>query len=116
MSNKFKDPLLDQFFAAVLTLQNEEQCARFFEDLCTIAELKSISTRLEVARLLSEGEIYDKIAAQTGASTATIARVKSCLNYGEDGYNLVLPQLKAEKSGAQSGKRAGNAKNTCKNE
>lgn len=90
---KLKDPLIDQLFQAILLLQNEEECYQFFEDVSTIGELKSLAQRLEVARMLQQGSTYDDIVARTGASTATISRVKRCLNYGADGYGIVLTRL-----------------------
>ena len=92
---KIKNALTDQLFAAILTLKNEEECYRFFEDICTISEMKSLAQRLEVARMLQQGFIYDDIVAQTGASTATISRVKRCLYYGADGYKLILDRVKS---------------------
>jgi TrpR family protein YerC/YecD len=94
MSNhKLRDHLTDQLCDATVLLNTREECYRFFEDICTIAELKAIAQRLEVAHMLYEGGTYDEIVAQTGASTATISRVKRCLNYGADGYALVLSRL-----------------------
>ena len=90
---KLKDGLIDQLFKGILSLNNEEECYQFFEDVCTIGELKAMAQRLEVARLLKEGVIYDDIVAATGASTATISRVKRCLYYGADGYKTVLSRL-----------------------
>lgn len=90
---KLKDGLIDQLFKGILSLKNEEECYQFFEDVCTIGELKAMAQRLEVARLLKEGVIYDDIVAATGASTATISRVKRCLYYGADGYKTVLSRL-----------------------
>ena len=90
---KLKDELNDQLCAAVLKLQNVEECYQFFEDICTISELKALSQRLEVARMLDGGHTYDDIVERTGASTATISRVKRCLNYGADGYKLILERL-----------------------
>jgi len=92
---KLKDPLTDQLFAAILTLKTIEECYQFFEDICTIGEIKAMAQRLEVARMLSSGSIYDEIVAKTGASTATISRVKRCLYYGADGYKTVLARLGA---------------------
>lgn len=98
---KLQDALTDQLFQAILLLQTKEDCYQFFEDICTVGELKSLVQRLEVARMLSEGYIYDTIVEQTGASTATISRVKRCLNYGADGYKTILERLKnAEKNKA----------------
>ena len=92
-NHKLRDHLTDQLCDATVLLNTREECYRFFEDRCTIAELKAIAQRLEVAHMLYEGGTYDEIVAQTGASTATISRVKRCLNYGADGYALVLSRL-----------------------
>lgn len=91
---KWKDREIDQLFAAVLELKTMDDCYKFFDDLCTVNEIKSLAQRLEVARMLGLGYTYSKIEAETGASTATISRVKRCLNYGTDGYVLVLDRLK----------------------
>lgn len=96
MAAKTRDHLTDQLFKAILSLKDEAQCSNFFEDICTISELKSMAQRLEVARMLDEGRIYEEIVEKTGASTATISRVKRCLVYGADGYNSVMPILKKE--------------------
>lgn len=93
MSSKLKDPLIDKLFEAVLCLENTEECYRFFEDVGTVAEIKSLAQRLEVAKMLEKGKTYGEIAERTGASTATISRVKRALNYGADGYKLVLERL-----------------------
>ena len=90
---KLKDKLNDQLCQAVLALKNMDECYQFCEDICTISELKAMSQRLEVARMLKAGHTYDDIVEQTGASTATISRVKRCLNYGADGYKTVLERL-----------------------
>lgn len=90
---KIKDPFTDALFEAILKLENIEECYRFFEDICTIKELQSISQRLEVARLLESGKTYSEIEEATGASTATISRVNRCLHYGADGYKLILQKL-----------------------
>lgn len=90
---KLRGRTLDQLFAAVLTLKNIEECYQFFDDLCTVGEIQSLAQRLEVARMLREGYTYHKIETDTGASTATISRVKRCLNYGNDAYQLVLDRL-----------------------
>jgi TrpR-related protein YerC/YecD len=97
--NKLRGKELDQLFNAILSLQDMEECYRFFDDLCTINEIQSLAQRLEVARMLQEGKTYHKIETETGASTATISRVKRCLNYGNDTYQLVLDRvhLKEEK-------------------
>ncbi|HIU63898.1 MAG TPA: helix-turn-helix domain-containing protein [Candidatus Avacidaminococcus intestinavium] len=95
IKNKLQDDLTDQLFRAIISLQTEEECYQFFEDVCTVSELKSMAQRLEVARMLDEGKIYEEIVEKTGASTATISRVKRCLVYGADGYVNVLAKLKA---------------------
>lgn len=92
--SKLKDPRTDRLFEAILTLRTEEDCYRFFEDICTVAELKSLAQRLQVAEMLDKKLSYNSIAEESGASTATISRVKKCLNYGADGYNLVIKNLK----------------------
>ena len=93
---KLRDELNDQLCEAVLHLNSVEECYQFFEDICTISELKAMSQRLEVARMLKEKLTYDAIVERTGASTATISRVKRCLNYGADGYNVVLSRMGKE--------------------
>lgn len=92
-SGKLKDELLDRLFEAVLVLENIDECYQFFEDICTVAELKSLAQRLEVAKMLRTNRTYGEITSRTGASTATISRVKRALNYGADGYKLVLDRL-----------------------
>ena len=93
---KLKDEMNDQLCEAMLSLQTMDECYQFFEDICTVSELKALSQRLEVARMLQDGHTYDDIVARTGASTATISRVKRCLNYGADGYKLILTRLYKE--------------------
>ncbi len=88
--SRFQNPLNDDLFEAILALENQEECYRFFEDLCTVAELHSLAQRLVVAKLLDEEETYAQIEELTGASSATISRVKKSLQYGADGYRLVL--------------------------
>jgi TrpR-related protein YerC/YecD len=90
MNEKLRDGLTDRLFESVLQLKNIDECYMFFEDLCTINEIKSLAQRLEVARMLSEGGTYAGIAAKTGASTATISRVNKYLVYGADGYRMIL--------------------------
>jgi TrpR-related protein YerC/YecD len=94
--NKLRGKELDQLFQAVLSLKDLEECYRFFDDLCTINEIQSLAQRLDVARMLREGNTYHKIETETGASTATISRVKRCLNFGNDTYEMVLERLKTE--------------------
>lgn len=94
MNNKLKDKNLDDLFEAILSLQTVDECYDFFEDLCTILELKSLSQRLQVAKMLSEHKVYSDIVNQTGASTATISRVNRSLNYGSDGYSIAFNRMK----------------------
>lgn len=95
--DKLQDPQVDDLFRAILLLEDLDECYRFFEDLCTTAEIKAMAQRLAVARLLREGVTYNAIAEATGASTATISRVKRFLHYGADGYNLILERLEGVK-------------------
>lgn len=97
MNTNVRDELTDQLFRAILKLESTEECDRFFEDICTIAEIKALAQRLEVARMLSKGNTYLEISEKTGASTATISRVNRCLHYGADGYRVVLDRLGNEK-------------------
>ena len=84
---------------SILLLETKEECYRLFEDLATVAEIKALAQRLEVAKMLEEEITYTKIAEVTGASSATISRVKRCLNYGADGYKMILERMnKKEKS------------------
>jgi len=94
MNKKIKTPAADHLFEAVLQLESAEECYRFFEDLCTINELSSLSQRFEVAFMLREGKTYLEIADKTHASTATISRVNRSLNYGTDGYELIFERMK----------------------
>lgn len=91
---------LNQLFRAILSLRDIEECYRFFDDLCTINEIQSLAQRLDVAKMLREGNTYHKIETETGASTATISRVKRCLNFGNDSYEMVLERIKEENSKA----------------
>lgn len=92
--DKLRDRVVDQLFEAILKLETVEECYHLFDDLCTVGEVQSLAQRLEVARMLRQGKTYSHIETETGASTATISRVKRCLNYGADGYTLVLDRLK----------------------
>lgn len=96
--SRLKGEFLDKLFQAILVLDNEEECYRFFEDICTISEIKSIAQRLEVARMLDQNLTYTEIVEKTGASTATISRVKRCLHFGADGYRLVLDRINDSKN------------------
>lgn len=91
--SKIQDEQMDDLFEAILSLKNKEECYRFFEDICTIKELKAISQRLQVVKLLVSDHTYHAIEEETGASTATISRINRALHYGADGYNLVLNRL-----------------------
>ena len=86
----------DRLYRAILTLKTEEECYNFFQDLCTIAELRSMEQRYEVAALLDSGMIYNEILTQTGASSATISRVNRALINGAGGYELVLERMKEQ--------------------
>ena len=92
-NSKLKDELVDKLFEAILLLENEEECYRFFEDICTVSEIKSLAQRLEVAKMLTQNKTYASISRETGASTATVSRVKRSLDYGAGGYKLVLKRL-----------------------
>ena len=94
MSKKIRTEAVDHLFDAILTLQNKEECYTFFEDVCTVNELLSLSQRYEVARMLRAQKTYLDIAEKTGASTATISRVNRSLNYGNDGYDMVFARTK----------------------
>lgn len=92
----FRDENTDFLFDAIISLKNIEECYSFFEDLCTIAEIKEMSKRLLVAKMLNENCVYSKISETTGLSTATISRVNRCLKYGSDGYQTVLKRLNGD--------------------
>ena len=97
VDSKLKNPELDLFFEAVLSLETIEECYNFFEDVATINEIKALAQRIHVAKLLSQKKVYTEIAEKTGASTATISRVNKCLNYGAEGYSLVLNRIEENK-------------------
>jgi TrpR-related protein YerC/YecD len=96
MNDKLQNDSVDFLFDAILQLKTREECYSFFEDLCTVKELQSMSQRMEVAAMLTGNETYLTIASKTGASTATISRVNRSLAYGKDGYKLVLDRMKDE--------------------
>lgn len=96
MTKGEKRPQSDILYEAILTLKDLDECKRFFSDLCTVAELRAMEQRFEVAILLSDGMIYNDILERTGASSATISRVNRSLNYGAEGYTDVLPQIKTK--------------------
>ena len=89
----------DGLYKAILTLRTEEEVYNFFQDLCTVTELRAMEQRFDVAVLLNQGMIYNDILERTGASSATISRVNRCLHYGADGYRTVIPRLKEENHG-----------------
>ncbi|MDQ2087391.1 YerC/YecD family TrpR-related protein [Herbivorax sp. ANBcel31] len=93
MNEKIKDEMTDRLFEAILLLKNTDECYNFFEDICTISEIKALAQRLEVAKMLREKKTYTDISEKTGASTATISRVNRALMYGADGYNTILDRL-----------------------
>ncbi len=93
VNEKLREPLTTQLFEAILLLENIDECYEFFEDICTINEIKALAQRLEVAKMLNNGENYERIVEETGASTATISRIKRCLVYGADGYKVILERL-----------------------
>ena len=93
MSNKIKDKNVDFLFEAILNLQTMEECYDFFEDLCTVTEIKSISQRIVVAKMLRDKKVYSDIVSETGASTATISRVNRSLQYGCNGYEEIFKRM-----------------------
>lgn len=90
-----KDKMRQQLFQAILTLETPQECAKFFDDICTVKELQALGQRLEVARLLDAGKNYNEVEASTGASSATISRVNKCLLHG-GGYALALARMKED--------------------
>lgn len=99
MSKSIRNASVDYLFEAILSLKDKEECYHFFDDICTVNELLSLSQRFEVAAMLRDKKTYLEIAEKTGASTATISRVNRSLNYGNDGYDMVfkrIPELKSE--------------------
>ena len=93
MGKKIRTEAIDFLFEAILCLENKEECYTFFEDICTINELLSLTQRFEVAKMFREQKTYLEIAEKTGASTATISRVNRSLNYGNDGYDMVFERM-----------------------
>lgn len=98
MSKTIRTEAVDHLFSAILSLKDKEECYTFFEDVCTVNELLSLSQRFEVAKMLREKKTYLEIAEKTGASTATISRVNRSLNYGNDGYDMVFERMEKEES------------------
>lgn len=97
MNSKIKDAATDKLFEAILTLETIDECYAFFEDVCTINEIKSLAQRLEVAKMLQDKKTYIEIQEVTHASTATISRVNRSLSYGSDGYKIILERISPEK-------------------
>ena len=97
MSKNIRTEAVDHLFDAILSLKDKEECYAFFEDVCTVNELISLSQRYEVAKMLRENKTYLEIVEKTGASTATISRVNRSLNYGCDGYDMVFARLYEKK-------------------
>ena len=95
MNNKLRGKSMDSLFQAILHLNTLEECSNFFEDLCTVTELKALSQRIVVAKMLSDKQVYSEIVSKTGASTATISRVNRSLNYGCDGYEKIFERIDA---------------------
>jgi len=91
--DKLRGKQLDQLFDAILALKSREECYKFFDDVATMNEIQSLSQRLQVAKMLNEGHTYNEIEKQTKASTATISRVRRCLDYGSGGYETVLGRI-----------------------
>jgi TrpR-related protein YerC/YecD len=91
--DKLRGEQLDQLFDAILSLKDREECYRFFDDIATMSEIHSLTQRLQVAKMLTQGATYNEIENQTNASTATISRVRRCIDYGSDGYKLVLERI-----------------------
>lgn len=108
MNEKLVDSATDRLFTAILSLRDIKECYAFFEDICTVAEIKSLAQRLHVAVMLRQGHTYTEICEATGVSTATISRVNRSLEYGADGYKIVLERL--EKAGALDAPDAANRK------
>ena len=96
MNSKLKDAHMDELFQGILSLSSVEECYNFFEDLCTITELRAMAQRFQVAKMLDEGQIYSDIVKETGASTATISRVNRSLLYGCGGYDKLLDSMAGE--------------------
>lgn len=97
MNNRLKNESIDRLFQAIVSIQNVEECYKLFEDICTINEIQSLAQRLEVAEMLNEHKTYNEICEKTGASTATISRVNRALNYGAEGYHMVMSRLSSKK-------------------
>lgn len=103
MNKSNRKPRNEMMYKAILSLQTEEECIKFFDDLCTVTELQALEQRFQVAWLLNQGLIYNDILAQTGASSATISRVKRSLQYGADGYAIAFANLLRDQGDAPAG-------------
>ena len=102
MLRRLNDENIDRFFQAILTLETVEECYDFFEDICTVDEVREIARRLCAARLLREGTLYSEITGRTGLSTATISRVNRSMKYGNGGYDMVFDRMKAAEAAADA--------------
>lgn len=91
--DKLRSEELDRLFEAILSLKTKEECYQFFDDLATMNEISSLTQRFQVAKLLTKGHTYNYIKDETNASTATISRVRRCIDYGSDGYKIVLARM-----------------------
>ena len=91
-----KNEQTDALAHAIMSLRSEAECYAFFEDVCTIKEVLSMAQRLRVAELLSEGNSYQSVCEKTGASSATVGRVKRCLDYGSGGYSMIIDRQKGK--------------------
>ena len=95
MAKKLKSDSMDLLFKAFLQLKTIDECYAFFEDLCTVSELRAMAQRFEVAKMLEDGLTYTVIEEKTGVSPATISRVKTSLENGADGYKMMLERVKS---------------------
>ncbi|WP_153731606.1 YerC/YecD family TrpR-related protein [Sporosarcina obsidiansis] len=102
--DKIRGEQIDQLFKAILELKDLEECYQFFDDVCTMSEVQSLAQRLDVAHKLRLKKTYDSIQQETGASTATISRIRRCVDYGSGGYNLILDRLYPEHKNDQTKK------------
>lgn len=96
--SRLRSPEVDRLFRAILSLRNEEECYRFFEDLCTVGEIRALAQRFRAAEMLYDGMTYETIADLTGMSSATISRIKRFLDYGSDGYRLAIERIRRKET------------------
>ena len=94
MNSKLTEENLEMLYRAIVSLETVEECRRFFDDICTVVEVRDMAQRLQVAQMLEQKIIYADIVKLTGASTATISRINRCREYGSGGYRMVLERLK----------------------